>query len=273
MGARLRQPAGHARPPVGGRGARADLAISAHACAAGLRHRVGARRQPRRAGDRGGGARPAVREPAALRQGRRHAAAAGAGGGAALGAFRHAAARHDRDAAARPRRLRHRLDQRPRGAARGRAVRGRGVRRLPDPLPGGDRSRRAYPRGLPALRADAGRRGGDVGGPQPGDAAVDDADGRADRRAREPDRGERARHVQAARLVRAHADRQGAAPLRRARAARLSRLRAAVGVPDHEHRPAPRGAPQALPPPREGRGRGGGAGSRTSTTSISRCST
>ncbi len=30
-----------------------------------------------------------------------------------------------------------------------------------------------------------------------------------------------------------------------------------VGVPDHEHRPPPRGAPQALPPPREGRGRGG----------------
>ena len=44
------------------------------------------------------------------------------------------------------------------------------------------------PRGLPALRADARRRRGDVRGPQPGDAALDDADGRPDRRPREPDR-------------------------------------------------------------------------------------
>ncbi len=32
-------------------------------------------------------------------------------------------------------------------------------------------------------------------GPQPGDAALDDADGRPDRHAREPDGGQRARHV------------------------------------------------------------------------------
>ena len=51
-----------------------------------------------------------------------------------------------------------------------------------------------HPRRLPALRAGARRRRGHVGGQQPGDAALDDADGRPDRLARKPDRGQRARH-------------------------------------------------------------------------------
>ncbi len=96
-------------------------------------------------------------------------------------------------AAARPRRLHHRLGQRPRRARRRGALRGRRAYRLPDPLPGGDRPRRACAGRLPALRADAGRRRGDVAGPQPGHPALDDADGRADRHAREPDGGEQAR--------------------------------------------------------------------------------
>ena len=69
-----------------------DLALPAHPFAARLRHRVRPGRQPRRAGRRGDGARPAVRQASALRQGHRYAAAEGAGHRAAVGAFRDAAA-------------------------------------------------------------------------------------------------------------------------------------------------------------------------------------
>ena len=184
---------GGRRPPASRRGAGDDRrASSSPTCGPDFgiaAVRVGNREV---AGDRGGGARPALRPAAALRQGHRHAAAAGAGRGAALGPFRHAAARHGRDPAARPRRLHHRLDERPRRAARGRPLRRRRLYRLSDPLPRGDRPGRARAGGLPALRAGAGGRRGDVGGPQPRHAALDDADGRPDRRPREPDGGERA---------------------------------------------------------------------------------
>ena len=127
------------------------------------------------------------------------------------------------DAPARPRRLRHRLGQRPRGAGRGRPLRRRGLRRLPDPLPRGDRPRRPRPGRLPALRPDPGRGRRDVRGPQSGDPALDDADGRPDRHPRKPDGGQRARRLQAARLVRAHADLAGPLALRRPRTSGLSR--------------------------------------------------
>ncbi len=111
--------------------------------------------------------------------------------------------------------------------ADGRAVRRRRLCRLPDPLPRGDRPGRAPARGLPALRAGAGGGGGDVGGRQPGDAAVDDADGRPDRHPRKPDRGQRTGAVQAPALVRALGDRTRAAALQGRRPPGLSRLRAA----------------------------------------------
>ena len=78
-------------------------------------------RQPRGRGHRGGGADAAVRHAAAFQEGHRHRAAARAGRGAAVGPLRHAAAQHRAHAAARPRRLHHRLAQRARRAARRRA--------------------------------------------------------------------------------------------------------------------------------------------------------
>ena len=66
-------------------------------------------------------------------------------------------------------------------------------------------------------------------GPQPGDAALDDADGRPDRRARKPDRGQRARRLASrSRGSSSNADRAACpARYRRRRPAGLSRLRAA----------------------------------------------
>ena len=66
-------------------------------------------------------------------------------------------------------------------------------------------------------------------GRQPRTAAQHDADGRPDRHAHQPDQGQRARHREADRVVRAEPDRARAVALSRARgAARLSGLRAAL---------------------------------------------
>ncbi len=111
----------------------------------------------------------------------------------ALGPFLHAPARHRGDAAARPRRLHHRLVERPRRAGRCRQLRRRGLHHLSDPVPGADRPRRPYSRRLPTLCAGARRGGRHVGRQAPGHAPLDDADGRPDRHQREPDRGQCAR--------------------------------------------------------------------------------
>ena len=136
-------------------------------------------RQPHRAGARGGGVRHAVRHPAALRQGRRAAAAAGAAGGAALRPLRHPAARHGARAAARARRAHHRLGQCARCRHLARPLRLRRICRAPDHVPRGDGAGRACRRRLPALRADAGGGGADGRGRPSRPAAQHDPDGRA----------------------------------------------------------------------------------------------
>ena len=73
----------------------------------------------------------------------------------------------------------------------------------------------------------------------PGNAALDDADGRARRSAREPDRGQRVRGQEIARLVREFGHRHRACPLCRRRPPRLSGLPAADRLHGDEH-----GAPQ-----------------------------
>ena len=79
----------------------------------------------------------------------------------------------------------------------------------------------------------------------PGDAALDDADGRADRPAREPDRGQRIRGEEVARLVRELGDRQRSAALCRRRAPGLSGLPATGRLHGDEHG-APRTAHRRL---------------------------
>jgi hypothetical protein len=72
---------------------------------------------------------------------------------------------------------------------------------------------------------------------------------------RQPHQGQRARPLQADRLVRAQPDRARALALRRGAAAGLSGLRAARGLHVHEHRSAHKSAPRALRA--SGRRRGG----------------
>ena len=157
----------------------------------------------------------AVRDAAPVQEGRRPRAAARAGRRADVGPLRDAAARHRADAAARPRRLRHRLAQRARRAARGRPLRPRRVHRAPDRLHGRARPGRQRRRDLPAVRRRARRGRADGRGRSPGAAGEPDADGRADRLPHRPDRGQQAGDEQADRLVREEPDRPRAlAPAR-----------------------------------------------------------
>ena len=190
---------------------------------AGLRHQRDQERQPHRAGARGGGLRHALRHPAALPQGGQRPAAAGAAGGAALRPLRHPAARHGARAAARARRLHHRLGQCARCRHLARPLRLRRICRAPHHLPRGDGAGRARRRRLPALRAGAGGRRADGRGRPSRPAAQHDPDGRPDRCARQPDQGQRARHRQADRMVRAQPDQP--------RAAALSRRRRGASIP------------------------------------------
>ena len=153
----------------------------------------------------------------AFQEGYRDGAAARAVGGAALRPFRHAAAGDRAHHAARARRLHHRLAQCARRAADRRPLRRRRICRAPDQVPGSDGAGRARGRGVPALRRRARGRGGDGAGRQSGAAALDDADGRADRYPRQSDQGQRARAAALDRMVRAHADRLGADRAIRAR--------------------------------------------------------
>ena len=123
----------------------------------------------------------------------------------------------------RARRLHHRLAQCARRRRRRRQIRLRRLHRASHPLPRGDRAGRAYGGGVPALRCRAGGGGGDGAGRQSGAAALDDADGGADRLPRQSDQGQRARHLEADGLVREQPD--------RARCRRASPAAAARSIP------------------------------------------
>ena len=87
------------------------------------------------------------------------------------------------------------------------------------------------------------------------------ADGRPDRHPGRPHRGQRPRHQQAHRVVRAQRDHHRAVALRRRPPPGLPRVPPARVVPHHEPRPPPERAPRALPAPRRRR-RAGGRGHR-----------
>ena len=100
-------------------------------------------------------------------------------------------------------------------------------------------------------------------------AAVDDADGRPDRHARESDRREHARRRARHRVVPPPRHHQGAVPASGLHARCLSGLPAAQRLHDHEPRSPHRGASQPVPPPGGGRRRLGRRSTASSTTSIS----
>ena len=117
------------RPGLSGDKIAAQDGRGAARCFSWPRSRTGGRRfastasrsASRRRGARGGRADDAIRDPAALSQGHGASGPAGPDRGADVGPLRHAAARHRADDAARPRRLHHRLAQRARRAAFARA--------------------------------------------------------------------------------------------------------------------------------------------------------
>ena len=88
--------------------------------------------------------------------------------------------------------------------------------------------------------------------PHPGD---DDADGRADRHAPQPDRRQHARQYPRPRLVPAERDHAGALPASGLHARGLSRLPPDLRLPRHEHRPPHRGASRPVPSSRRRRRR------------------
>ena len=108
-----------------------------------------------------------------------------------VGPLRHAAARHRRDHAARARRLHHRLGRRAHGAAERGHLRSRRLHRLRDLDAARAGAGRARHGGVPAVGAGARRDRADGGGRRQPPAGDHDADGRADRHARQPDRGQR----------------------------------------------------------------------------------
>ncbi len=104
-----------------GGGARTDLALLADLRAPGLRHRQRDGRQQGVEGGRRSHLLDAVRLAVAFQEGEFAGAAAAVAGGADVGPFRDAVARHREDAAAGSRRLHHRLAQSARHSARCRA--------------------------------------------------------------------------------------------------------------------------------------------------------
>ena len=238
---------------------RVDRARRLDPCAAALRHRQRHGGQPRGGGQRRGGRLDAVRHAAAFQEGHRPGAAARAADRAAVRTFRHTVARHRAYHAGRARRLHHRLAQCARRFGRGRALRLRRIYRPHRALSRDDGAGRASGGGVPALRRRAGGGGGDGAGRQSGAAALDDADGRPDRHPRQPDQGQRSRQKQADGVVREEPDRNRAPPLCRRRTARLSRLRAARRLHEHEYRASFEGASGTV---RESGARRGGQGRR-----------
>ena len=174
--------------------------------------------------------------------GQRGAASAPAAGGAHVGPLRHAAARHGRDVPARPRGLHHRLAGCAQRAARGRQLRPRRLHRHHGRHVPLLRRRRARVRGVPAVRAGAGRHRADGGGRRSRRAADADPRRRPDRHAHQPDRGQHAGREARHRLVPPQRHHQRALAVSGPRPAGLSGLPAALRLHDHEPRPAHAGA-------------------------------
>ena len=130
-----------------------------------------------------------------------HAAAAAAQAAdrrADVGPLRHAAARHGRGVPAQPRRLHHRLGRCAHGAGGGGPLRSRRLHRLRHQHPAFPRRRHPCRRGVPAVGAGAGGDRADGGRRRSLRAALDHADGRADRHPHQSDRGQQARRCSAA---------------------------------------------------------------------------
>ena len=176
-----------------------------------LRDHRHAHHDRRRRRDRGGRRLDAVRHAAAVPEGHRRPGPTRADPRSALGALRDAADRHRRDDVARPRRVHHRLAQRPgRGPRRG-PLRARRVRRPRRALP-----RRARPRARTCSRCASRacrrcRHRGDGRERRPVRAPDADPDGRADRHPHQPDRGQRPGDDRPDRVVRAERHQHGAA--------------------------------------------------------------
>ncbi len=182
--------------------------------------------------------------------------------------------RHGAHAAARSRRLHHRLAQRARRAAGRGALRLRRLCRLRHPLPRGDRPGAhllavcqpcVQALAAVALMAEDG---------QPGAAAQHDADGGPDRHARSArPRSTSSRPRKPIGWFEQQADRARAVRYPGARPQGLSGLRAAHRLHVDEHGAAHQRASRALRPPGRRASTTRPSRSRASTTSISRCST
>ena len=109
------------------------------------------------------------------------------------------------------------------------------------------RRRRARVCRVPAVRAGAGRHRADGGGRRSGRAADADPRRRPDRHAHQPDRGQHAGREARHRLVPPQRHHQRALAVPGPRPAGLSGLPAAVGLHDHEPRPAHAGAEGHVP--------------------------
>ncbi len=113
----------------------------------------------------------------------------------------------------------------------------------------------AHAGGVPAVGAGAGRGRAHGGGRRPLCSAFHGADGRPDRHAGEPHRGEHARRAARHRLVPSQRHHQGSVPESGLHARCLSGLPAAARLHEHEPRPPHRGASQPVPAPGAGRRR------------------
>ena len=221
-------------------GPRGRAQFPPHDREAGLGHPAGSGR--RGAGPHGlcrTGACAPVRQPRPLpRRPARPDGTAGAADRADVGPQCHAAALDRHVAAARLRRLDHRLDQRPRHPGQRRPVRCRGLCRIPGGLHPPPRPQPSRGGGLSARAAGAGRDRDAGAGRARGAAPHPDADRRPDRPRRRRDRRYRfrpSRHD--GRAGRVH-DPAGRVQVSRRGPDGLSRPRAAVLVHRHERRNA-----------------------------------
>ena len=141
-----------------------------------------------------------------------------------VGPLRDAVARHGRGVPAQSRRLHHRMGRRAHRSAVERPFRSRRLHRLRHFDSAFPRRRHPCRRGVPAVGAGDRRGGGDGGRRRSLRAEFDDADGRADRYARQSDRGQQARRKSRRRLVPPQCHHQGAVSALRASCATSIRV-------------------------------------------------